>query len=40
MTANGSFINGVELEVEEAYDLNDGDELRLGNSVFRFKSAV
>jgi hypothetical protein len=40
MTANGTFINGEELEVEEAYDLNDGDELRLGNSVFRFKSAV
>ncbi len=40
MTANGSFINGVELEVEEAYDLNDGDELRLGTSVFRFKSAL
>lgn len=40
MTANGTFINGEELEVEEAYDLNDGDELRLGNSVFRFKSAI
>lgn len=39
MTANGTFINGVELEVEEAFDLNDGDDLRLGNSIFKFKSA-
>ena len=40
MTANGTFINGEEIEVEEAYDLNDGDDLRLGNTVFKFKSAL
>jgi hypothetical protein len=39
MTANGTYINGQELEVEEAYDLNDGDDLRLGNTTFKFKSA-
>ena len=40
MTANGTFLNGEEIEVEEAYDLNDGDEIRLGNTIFRFKSAI
>ena len=40
MTANGTFINGEEIEVEEAYDLNDGDDIRLGNTVFKFKSAL
>jgi hypothetical protein len=39
MTANGTFINGQELEVEEAYDLKDGDDLKLGNTTFKFKSA-
>jgi hypothetical protein len=40
MTANGTFLNGQEIEVEEAYDLNDGDEIRLGNTIFKFKSAL
>lgn len=40
MTANGTLLNGEELEVEQAYDLNDGDLLRLGrNTFFRFKCA-
>lgn len=39
MTANGTFVNGEELEVEEAYNLNDGDEVRVGNTKFKFKSA-
>lgn len=39
MTANGTFLNDVELEVEEAYDLGDGDVIRVGNTTFRFKSA-
>jgi hypothetical protein len=39
MTANGTFLNGEELEVEEAYDLNDGDDLKVGNTVFKFKTA-
>ena len=38
MTANGTFLNGEELEVERAYDLADGDMLRLGNTEFKFKS--
>jgi hypothetical protein len=39
MTANGTYLNGEELEVEEAYDLNDGDIVKVGNTVFRFKSS-
>lgn len=39
MTANGTFKNGEELDVEEAYDLVDGDNLKLGESTFKFKSA-
>ncbi len=38
MTANGTFLNGEELEVEKAYDLVDGDILRLGSTEFKFKS--
>lgn len=38
MTANGTYLNGQELEVEEAYNLNDGDEVKLGGTVFKFKS--
>jgi pSer/pThr/pTyr-binding forkhead associated (FHA) protein len=40
MSANGSFLNGVEMEIQKAYPINDNDELRLGNTVFKFKSAV
>jgi hypothetical protein len=39
MTANGTFLNGEELEVEEAYDLNDGDTIKVGNTLFRFKAS-
>lgn len=38
MAANGTFINGEELEIEKAYPLTDGDEIRLANTVFKFKS--
>jgi hypothetical protein len=39
MTANGTFLNDEELEVEEAYDLNDGDTVKVGNTVFKFKAS-
>jgi hypothetical protein len=39
MSANGSFLNGEEMEIQKAYQLNDKDELRLGDTVFKFKSA-
>lgn len=40
MSANGSFLNGVEMEIQKAYPIKDNDELRLGNTVFKFKSAI
>ena len=40
MSANGSFLNGEEMEIGKPYELKDGDELRLGNAVFKFKSAL
>jgi len=38
MAANGTFVNGNELEIEKAYPLTDGDEIRLANTIFKFKS--
>lgn len=38
MAANGTFINGEELEIEKAYPINDGDEIRLGDTMFTFKT--
>jgi hypothetical protein len=40
MSANGSFLNGEDMEIGKPYELKDGDELRLGNAVFKFKSAL
>ena len=39
MAANGTFVNDEELEIEKAYDLKDGDIIKLGNTVFIFKSS-
>ena len=38
MSANGSYLNGVEMEIRKPYDLSDGDEIRLGDTVFKFKT--
>jgi len=38
MTANGTFLNGEELEVEKAYQMTDGSEIRLGATIFKFKA--
>lgn len=38
MAANGTFVNGEELEIEKAYAIKDGDEIRLGDTVFVFKT--
>ena len=38
MAANGTFLNGEEIEIEKAYDLVDGDEVRFGDTVFKFKA--
>lgn len=39
MSANGSFLNGEEMEIQKAYPLSDGDQLKLGSTVFKFKTA-
>jgi hypothetical protein len=38
MTANGTYLDGEELEVEKAYQMVDGNEIRIGDTVFKFKS--
>jgi hypothetical protein len=40
MAANGSYVNDNELEVGQPHEIFDGDTLRLGNSVFKFKSPL
>ncbi len=39
MAANGTFLNGEELEIGKAYELNDSDLIKISNTIFRFKSA-
>jgi hypothetical protein len=38
MSANGSYLNGEEMEIRKPYDLVDGDDIRLGDTVFKFKA--
>jgi pSer/pThr/pTyr-binding forkhead associated (FHA) protein len=41
MTANGTYLNGEEMEIGKPYELKDGDDIRLGNTTtFKFKSAL
>ena len=40
MAANGTFINDDELEIGQPYEMKDGDELKCGNTVFKFKSPL
>ncbi len=37
MAANGTFVNDIELEIEKAYSLNDGDVIRVAKTTFIFK---
>ncbi len=36
-SANGTFLNGVRLQIQRPVPLNSGDELRLGTLVTRFE---
>ena len=36
---NMLLFNGEEMEIQKAYQLNDNDDLRLGDTAFKFKSA-
>lgn len=38
MAANGTYVNGVELEIQKATPIKDGDEIKLGDTVFIFKT--
>lgn len=40
MSANGTFINGEELEIGKAYALKDGDEVKMAATIFLFKSCA
>jgi DNA-binding SARP family transcriptional activator len=37
-STNGTFVNGLRIQVET--DLNDGDRIEIGHSVFRYQAAV
>lgn len=38
MTSNGTSVNGTELEPRKAYEIKDGDEVKLGDTIFVFKT--
>ena len=38
MAANGTFVNDQELEIQKATPIKDGDEIKLGDTVFIFKT--
>ena len=39
MSSNGTLLNGEDLTPREPYELNDGDEFRVGTTTFLFKTA-
>lgn len=39
MAANGTFLNGVELEIGKPYDLKDKDQIKVGATILKFHSA-
>ena len=39
VSTNGTTLNGNELTPREAYEINDGDEIKMGNTNLLFKTA-
>ncbi|MDC0117744.1 FHA domain-containing protein [Flavobacteriaceae bacterium] len=39
LSTNGTFLNGEELIPRNTYDLNDGDEIKTGDTTLLFKTA-
>jgi len=39
LSTNGTFLNGEELVPRNTYDLNDGDEIKIGDTNLLFKTA-
>tara|TARA_B100000925_G_C22006782_1_gene474050 strand:+ start:3177 stop:3806 length:630 start_codon:yes stop_codon:yes gene_type:complete len=39
LSSNGTLVNGKELSPRDPYDLNDGDEIKIGKTTLLFKTA-
>lgn len=39
MAANGTFVNDEEIEVGRPYELKDGDKIKIGTTVFKFRTS-
>ena len=39
LTTNGTLLNGEDLVPRNTYDLNDGDEIKVGDTTLLFKTA-
>ena len=39
VSSNGTLLNGEELDPRKPYDINDGDEIKVGNTNLLFKTA-
>lgn len=40
MSANGTLVNGEDLDLDKVYELHDGDLIKIGNTTFKFKSSL
>ena len=40
MSANGTLLNGEDLDLDKVYELHDGDTIKIGNTTFKFKSSL
>ena len=38
LSSNGTFLNGNDLDPNESPEIKDGDQIKLGNTVFKFKT--
>ena len=38
MSSNGTFLNDVEIEPNESPELKDGDNIKIGSTIFKFKT--
>jgi pSer/pThr/pTyr-binding forkhead associated (FHA) protein len=40
MSANGTLLNGEDLDLDKVFELHDGDLIKIGNTTFKFKSSL
>ena len=40
MSANGTLLNGEDLDLDKVYELHDGDVIKIGSTTFKFKSSL